>query len=69
MADPGTHVRQSKGTQPLFLLKENSASFNPGILGDWEYIPFEGANIERTYAPILEGLRELGYFGPGEKNE
>lgn len=46
----------------LFVLKEQTAQFKPGILADREFIPFEDANIEATFIPILEGLRDLGYL-------
>jgi hypothetical protein len=47
--------------KPLFLLKERTASFKSALLADHEYIPFDGSNVETTFIPILEGLRELGY--------
>ncbi len=48
--------------KPLFILKERTAEFKPGILADHEFIPFENSGLEATFVPILEGLRELGYL-------
>ena len=48
--------------KPLFRLREESAKLKTGILTDYEYIPFESLNIQNTFIPILEGLRELKYL-------
>lgn len=48
--------------KPLFILKETSVDFKPGILTDKEYIPFTLPHIDACFIPILEGLRDLGYF-------
>jgi hypothetical protein len=48
--------------KPLFVLKEKSAQFKPGMLADHEFIPFENSKIETTFISVLEGLRELGYL-------
>ena len=48
--------------KPLIILKETSVAYKPGILADHEYIPFDPSNIESSFIPILEGLREIGYF-------
>jgi hypothetical protein len=48
--------------KPIFILKENSAIFKPGLFADMEYIPFNSSNIETCFIPILEGLRDLGYL-------
>jgi hypothetical protein len=48
--------------KPIFVLKEQSAEFKPGILADHEYIPFELSKIETVFIRLLEGLRELGYL-------
>jgi hypothetical protein len=48
--------------KPLVILKEQTTSFKAALLADHEYIPFDDSNIETTFIPILEGLRELGYF-------
>ena len=45
--------------KPLFILKQNDASFEPGILADHEFIPFGDGHFEVVYQPILEGLKEL----------
>jgi hypothetical protein len=47
--------------KPLFLLKETQYSFKPGLLGDHEYIPFTAPNLETTFIPILEGIKNLGF--------
>jgi hypothetical protein len=47
--------------KPLFVLKEKTYSFKPGLLGDHEYIPFTSPTIETTFVPILEGIRDLGF--------
>jgi hypothetical protein len=48
--------------KPIIILKDTSSSFKAGILSDLEYIPFVSPNIESCFIPVLEGLRELGYF-------
>lgn len=50
--------------KPLFVLRDRKTTFVPGILADHEYIPFDPPHVESTFIPILEGLRELGYFPP-----
>jgi hypothetical protein len=47
--------------KPLIVLRDRSADFKPGILGDLEYIPFVAPLVETVFIPLLEGLRELGY--------
>jgi hypothetical protein len=47
--------------KPLFLLKEKQFTFKAALHGDHEYIPFAGLNIETTFIPIMEGLRDIGY--------
>ncbi len=47
--------------KPLFILKEKTYSFKPGLLGDREYIPFTSPTLETTFVPILEGIRDLGF--------
>ena len=47
--------------KPLLILKEQSASFKPGILADKEFIPFTLPCISASLVPVLEGLRDLGY--------
>jgi hypothetical protein len=58
-------VQESAGAslaaKPIFLLIERGVEFKPGILGDLEYILFESGQIAGAFAPILEGLRELGF--------
>ena len=49
--------------KPLFILKETSVDFKPGMLKDMEHIPFTLPHIDTCFIPVLEGLRELGYFG------
>lgn len=58
-------ISEIKG-KPLFILKEHSVAFKAGILADHEFIPFDASNIEATFIPILEGLRELGYLKQDE---
>jgi len=47
--------------KPLLILKEESASFKPGILADKECIPFDLPCMSACLIPVLEGLRDLGY--------
>ena len=47
--------------KPLIVLRDISAEFKAGILGDLEFIPFEAPSVESAFIPMLEGLRELGY--------
>jgi len=47
--------------KPLFLLKESQYSFKPGLLGDHEFIPFVTPNLETTFIPILEGIKNVGF--------
>lgn len=47
--------------KPLIILKQKDAAFNPGILSDHEYVEFDGTNIQSTFIPILEGLKDLGF--------
>lgn len=48
--------------KPLFVLRDATADFKSGILGDLEYIPFSAPRIETTFIAILEGLKELGFL-------
>lgn len=48
--------------KPLIIVKENLFDFTGGLLADQEYIPFVLPNIETTFIPILEGLRDLGFL-------
>ncbi|MDD2666362.1 MAG: hypothetical protein PHD13_02870 [Methanocellales archaeon] len=48
--------------KPLIIIKDTNAKFKPGILSDHEYISFTYPNIEMSFIPLLEGLRELGYL-------
>jgi hypothetical protein len=48
--------------KPLFILKETSVNFKSGLFADMEYIPFNTSHVEASFIPILEGLRDLGYF-------
>lgn len=54
-------------SKPLFILKEQGASFKSALLSDHEYIPFEIDRIEMTFIPILQGLRELNYLQQDKK--
>lgn len=47
--------------KPLIVLKQRDAEFKPGILSDHEYVEFDGLQIQNTFIPILEGLKELGF--------
>lgn len=47
--------------KPLIVIRDRSADFKTGILGDLEYIPFMAPAVETVFIPLLEGLRELGY--------
>ena len=47
--------------KPIVLLVEQGVEFKPGVLGDIEYIQFPEGEIAASFAPILEGLRELGF--------
>lgn len=58
-------IAEIKG-KPLFVLKEQSTEFKPGVLADHEFIPFEDSRIETIFVPVLEGLRELGYLEFGD---
>jgi hypothetical protein len=50
------------GDKPLFVLREHNATFTPGMLADYEYIPFAATSFESCYQQILEGLGELNYL-------
>lgn len=54
------------GDKHIFILKESSVEFKPGIFGDVEFIPFSSSKVESTFIPILEGLKEIG-FDPSAK--
>ena len=45
----------------VFVLRASNATSKSGLLADHEYIPFDPPHIERTFIPILEGLREIGF--------
>jgi len=45
--------------KPIFLLKDNEYNYTAGIFADQEFIPFHSQNFEKSFIPILEGLREL----------
>ena len=47
--------------KPLIIVRDKAVSSKPGLLADYEYIPFEAPHIETTFIQILEGLVELGY--------
>ena len=51
--------------KPLIPLIEGGVDFKSGIHGDLEYIKFKESEISQTFAPIIEGLRELGYSFDG----
>lgn len=55
------HVREKR----VVILREAGVEYKAGMLGDLEYITFEGTAIERVFIPILEGLRELGFLSFG----
>lgn len=46
----------------VVILRDTRVTYKAGLLGDLEYITFEGTAIERAFIPILEGLRELGFL-------
>ena len=41
---------------PVIILLECGAEIGKGLLGDWEYIEFEGDHIGDTFIAILEAL-------------
>lgn len=47
--------------KPLIIALAEGVDFNPGVLGDLEYIRFPAGQISATFVPLLEGLREIGY--------
>jgi hypothetical protein len=47
--------------KPIMLLVEEGTDFRAGVLGDLEYIRFREGSISETFAPMLEGLRELAF--------
>ncbi len=51
--------------KPVFILKESDYQYNSGIFADQEFIPFQITNFEKTFIPILEGLREIGLVNQG----
>jgi hypothetical protein len=53
--------------KPIFVLKEDTATFKAGVLADHEYIPFNISSFESAFVPVLEGLRQLGYLEFSEK--
>jgi hypothetical protein len=45
--------------KPIIPIIEIGAKFEPGILSDWEYIPFSKGDISKTYIGILEALKYI----------
>ena len=46
----------------VFVLRDSRVPYKPAFFVDLEYITFESPAVERTFIPILEGLRELGFL-------
>lgn len=47
--------------KPIIILVEEGVDFKAGLLGDIEYVRFPKGHVAETFAPMLEGLRELGF--------
>ena len=41
---------------PVIILVEKSTIFEKGLLGDWEYVEFDGDHIGDTFISILEAI-------------
>lgn len=44
---------------PIVILVDDSVTFEPGILGDWEYIPYHTEHIGDSFLPVIEALRYI----------
>jgi hypothetical protein len=45
--------------KPVFVLKHTAVVLKMGLLGDYEYIPYETGAISKTFIPILEGINQI----------